>query len=111
MMQENVMRITAELPGSALKWIHVAEAEFARKQLNIDLYMVSVMDQEHSVTVMLAGLKGAAASAGNVPQAPPYPPLQHNPPQGSRGNAASIPGYEVEISKTDMRILRANYVR
>ncbi len=88
-------RVVAEMPGSSLKWIHIAEGEFARKGLDLDRYRVSVVEEDDSVVVILTGLK----SPKNV--------------RGSRvvGSVGPDPGYEVEISKKDLRVLRSNYVR
>jgi hypothetical protein len=83
-------KMTAELPGASLKWIHIAEAEFERKKLDVDKYTISVIEETNSVTVGLS-------SFDSVP--------------GTRGSSGTYPGYLVEISKKDLKILRSNYVR
>ncbi len=90
MAQSNHPRVIAEFAGTSLKWIHAAEPEFQRKQLDLDRYMVSVVEQNDSVTVSLT-------SADTV--------------EGARGSAGKYPGYEVEISKKDLKVVRSNYVR
>lgn len=86
----NQSNVVAELPGSSLKWIHIAEGEFAREGLDLNKYQVSVVEEKSSVVVMLTGLK---------------------PPRAARGSVGPDPGYGVEISKKDHKVLRANYVR
>jgi hypothetical protein len=83
-------KVVAELPGGSLKWIHIAEAEFQRKDLDVDKYTVSVVEENNSVTVTLRSLD-------SVP--------------GARGSSGTYPGYVVEISKKDLKVLRSNYVR
>lgn len=90
MAQSNPPKVAAELPGSCLKWIHAAEPEFQRKHLDLDNYTISVLEQEESVTVILSSVDA---------------------PEGARGSVGKHPGYEVEISKKNMKILRSNYVR
>jgi hypothetical protein len=82
--------IMAEMPGSSLKWIHIAEVEFRREGLDLDKYRVSVIEEKNSVVVILTGLKS---------------------PKGVRGSMSPDPGYEVEISKRELKILHSNYVR
>jgi hypothetical protein len=88
--QSGPPKVTARFPGASLKWIHIAEAEFQRKKLDMDKYTVSVVEEENSVTVGLSSLD-------SVP--------------GARGSSGTYPGYEVEIGKKDLKILRSNYVR
>ena len=90
MAQSVPPKVTAEFPGASLKWIHIAEAEFQRKKLDVDKYTISVVEENNSVTVGLSSLD-------NVP--------------GARGSSGTYPGYEVEISKKDLKVLRSNYVR
>jgi len=88
--QSKPPKVIAEFSGSSLKWIHAAEPEFQRKNLDLDKYTVSVVEQNDSVTVALT-------SPDSV--------------KGARGSTGSYPGFEVEISKKDLKILRSNYVR
>jgi len=90
MTKTSRLGVAAELPGSSLKWIHIAEGEFERKRLDLDKYRVSVVEEKDSVVVILTGL---------------------NVPKGVRGSIGPYPGYEVEISKKDMKVLRSNYTR
>src|SRR6266700_5484422 len=64
--------------GASLKWIHAAEPEFQRKKLDLDKYIVSVVEQEDSVMVGLRSFDSV---------------------EGTRGSSESHPGYEVEIRK------------
>ena len=88
--QSNPPRVVAEFPGSCLKWIRAAEPEFQRKQLDLDKYNISVVEQGNSVVVILS-------SPGS--------------PKGARGSIGAHPGYEVEVNKRDLKVLRSNYVR
>jgi hypothetical protein len=88
--QSNPPKVMAEFAGASLKWIRAAEPEFQRRKLDLDKYTVSVVEQKDSVTV---GLRSPDAV------------------QGAMGSSGSYPGYEVEISKKDMKVVRSNYVR
>jgi hypothetical protein len=90
MTKTRKLGVAAELPGSSLKWIHVAEPEFARERLNLDKYRVSVVEEDNSVVVILTGLKQ---------------------PKGVMGSAGPDPGYWVVISKKGMKVLGAYYTR
>ena len=90
MTKTSQLGVEAELPGSTLKWIHIAEGEFDQKNLDLDRYRVSVVEEKNSVVVILSGL---------------------NEPKNVRGSLGPYPGYEVEISKKDRKVLRSNYVR
>ncbi|HYE73186.1 MAG TPA: hypothetical protein VEF04_07645, partial [Blastocatellia bacterium] len=90
MSRTSQVKVDAEFPGSALKWIHIAEGEFERKGLNPDKYMVGVIEEKDSVYVSLTGF---------------------NPPKGIRGCWGPNPCYVVEISKKDLKVVRAHYIR
>src|SRR5579864_9083768 len=88
--QSNAPKVVAEFSGASLKWIHVAEPEFHRQKLDLDKYIVSVVEQRDSVTVGLSSVDAV---------------------QGARGRTGSHPGYEVEITKKDLKVVRSNYIR
>jgi hypothetical protein len=90
MAQSNAPKVIAEFSGSSLKWVHAAEPEFERKKLDLDKYTVSVVEQNDSVTVALM-------SSDSV--------------EGARGSTGRYPGFAVEISKKDMKVVRSNYIR
>ena len=90
MAQSNPPKVVAEFPGACLKWVRAAEPEFQRKNLDLANYTISVVEQGEFITVMLSS-----------PDAP----------EGARGSVGKHPGYEVEISKKDLTIVRSNYVR
>jgi hypothetical protein len=92
MAKTSQLRIVAELPGSSLKWIHIAEGEFERKGLDLDKYTVLVVEEKSSVVVILRGLNAPRSARG-------------------KGNEGPDPGYAVEISKKDLKVVRSNYVR
>jgi hypothetical protein len=64
--------------------------EIEGKQLDRDKYTVSVFEEQDTVVVVL-----------KVP----------DQPKGQRGHAGAIPGFEVEVRKSDGKVLRSNYLR
>jgi hypothetical protein len=90
MAQSNPPKVFAEFPGTSLKWIYAAEPVLQEKKLDLDKYTISLFEQADSVTVILK-------SADSEP--------------GGRGSTGKNPGFEVEISKKDLKVLRSNYVR
>ncbi|MGA2435248.1 MAG: hypothetical protein ABSG25_08180 [Bryobacteraceae bacterium] len=90
MAQSNPPIVVAEFMGASLKWIHAAEPEFQRKKLDLDKYTISVVEQSDSVTVTLISSDAA---------------------KGARGSTGKYPGYEVVISKKDLKVVRSNYIR
>jgi hypothetical protein len=89
-LQADPPDVTAKFPGAALKWIHIAEPEFERKKLDLSKYTVFVVDQDDSVVVILRAL----GLSENV-----------------TGSMGKYPGYSVEISKKDLKIIQENYAR
>ena len=87
--QSKVRKVIAEIDGASLKWIRAAEPEFQRRGLDLDKYKIIVTEQNDSVVVAL--------SRDSV--------------QGARGSTGTHPGYEVEIGKKDLRVVRSNYVK
>jgi hypothetical protein len=90
MAQSTPPKVIAEFSGSSLKWVRTAEPEFERKNLDLDKYTISVVEQNDSVTVALT-------SSDSV--------------KGARGSSGSFLGFVVEINKKDMKIVRSNYIR
>ena len=88
--QSTSRTVIAEFAGSSLKWIHAAEPEFRRRNLNLDKYTVSVLERDDSVTVILSPPDAVKAALGS---------------------SASYPTFEIEIAKKDMKVVRSNYVR
>ena len=88
--QSNPENTVKEFPGTAIKWIEVATPEFRRRNLDLNNYTVSIFDDGDSVFVVLISL---------------------DQPEGARGSAGTYPGYEVEISKKDMTVLRSYYAK
>jgi hypothetical protein len=83
-------KVIAKFPGAALKWVHAAEPEFQRRNLDLEKYNVSVVEERDSVTVALTSL-----------DADPH----------ARGSSGSEPAYAVEIGKKDLKVLRSYYER
>jgi hypothetical protein len=89
-MSQTTGPTTVTLPGAYLKWLHIAETEIRRKNLDADNYVVTVVVREETATVIF---KSADA------------------PEGAKGSGGSHAGYEVEIKKKDSKVVRSNYVR
>jgi len=90
MSQSSGPTTVAKFPGACLKWVHAAEAEVHRKGLNLDNYMVSVVERDDVVTVILKAVDA---------------------PEGSKGSGGSHIGFEVELSKKNSKVVRSNYLR
>jgi hypothetical protein len=84
------LKVLAEFPGRALKWINAAQPEFEREKLDVSKYFVTVIEEDDSVSVIITGSRIS---------------------KEVRGDPGPIPGYEVEISKKEMKVIRANYIR
>jgi hypothetical protein len=90
MSQTDSAKVKVEFPGACLKWIHAAEPEFQRRHLDENNYIIYVHEKDDSVVITLGS---------------------PDEPKGVRGSVGTYPGYEVEISKKDLKILRSNYIR
>ena len=80
----------ATFDGSSLKWVRVAEPEFARRHLNLDHYAVIIEERGDTVVVLLHSV---------------------NSIEGAKGSSVTYPDFDMEISKKTMRIVRANFDR
>jgi hypothetical protein len=89
MAQQGPAKVVAELPGTALRWIHAAEPVFAEQNLKVENYTVGVMEKGDTVTVSLSS----------------------NPTPGARGSTGKFPGYWVTFSKKTGKILNQAYTR
>ena len=90
MAQSNPPKAVSELSDEERKWLHVAEPEFHHRHLDLANYKVTVQEEKESVTVILTS---------------------SDAPQGGRGSMGKHPGYEVEINRKDLKIIRSHYVR
>ncbi len=90
MGQSYPLKRMAKFPGASLKWIRLAEPEFERHKLDLDNYNVEVIEEIDSITVFISSTDA---------------------PEGSRGSGGRYPGYQVEFSKKDKKILHSNYTR
>jgi hypothetical protein len=79
-----------QFPGSCLKWLHIAEPRILEEHLKPENYMISVIEEDDHVTVVLKSLDA---------------------PLGVKGSGGTHPGYEVEIRKADSQIIRSNFLR
>lgn len=90
--QTNPPKVIAEFPGVSLKWVRIAEPEFERRNLDLDNYIITFLEEGDSIVVLLR-----SPETVGVP--------------GLRGSTGRFPGHEVEISKKDRKVVRSNYVR
>jgi hypothetical protein len=84
------LTVVAKFPGSTLRWIGVAMAEFEKRHLELDRYNITIADLGDNVAVMAQAV-----------DAPPH----------SFGSSGSVPAYEVEIRKIDLQIVTSHYDR
>ena len=84
------LKVMAELPGASLKWIHAAQPEFEREKLDVNRYFITVTEEDNSMSVILNSARLS---------------------KETRGDPGPLPGFEVEISKKDMKVIRSNYIR
>ena len=89
MAQQGSAKVVAELPGSALRWIHKAEPLFAEEKLKVENYTVAVTEQGDTVTVSLSS----------------------NTTPGSRGSTGKFPGYWITFSAKTGKVLKQAYTR
>ncbi len=92
MAQPKYPKVMAEFPGASLKWVHIAEPEFRQRELDLEHYMVSVLEYKETVDVLLVSV-----DASTSPEA--------------RGSSGTFPAFTVEISRADDKVIRAYYVR
>jgi len=90
MAQSNKFDVITEFPGGYLKWIHIAEPEFKRRNMNLDDYKITVVDKGESIAVFI---------------------VSSDAPENCMGSCGSHPAYDVEISKKDSKMIRQNYMR
>jgi hypothetical protein len=90
MAQSRPLKVVAQFPGASLKWIHIAEPEFQQKHLDLDNYIVTVVEHEDSMGVMLTS---------------------RDSKEETRGSSGTFPNFAVEISKKDMKVIRSSYDR
>jgi len=64
--------------------------ELEAKKIDVGKYEISILEERESVTLIL---KAA------------------DQPENNRGNTSNIPGFEVEIRKSDLHVIRSNYIR
>jgi hypothetical protein len=88
--QSAPLKNLARIPGSSIKWVNVAEPTFRQKGLNLDDYLVVVDENRESVYVILMSIDAV---------------------KGSLGSSGSHPGFHVEISKKDMKVIGYSYDR
>jgi hypothetical protein len=106
----------AFIPGTALRWpdgfaadsskrngrvdlwqsyraIQIAAAEFARHDLDVSRYRITVIDNAAtSIIVIFVDV-----------DAPDNP--------GIRGNPGKIPGFEVELARDNLHVVRSHFIR
>jgi hypothetical protein len=88
MAQAAAPRVTARFPGSELKWIDIASAEFEKNHVVVDRYTVVVTDEDDEVVVNLRNPDKKKSREGHV-----------------------FAEYEVVIRKSDLTIVGSNYIR
>ena len=90
MAQPGLFKVVDTVSGRGGRAIQEALPEIIRRKLNISAYRVVVMESDVSFLVLLED-----------PDAP----------NGQQGSTSSKPGFEVELSKPRLQVIRANFVR
>ena len=85
------MKETESIFGRNVLFIKAAMPEIEKQKLKLELYRVSLFEDTDSVTVLLID-KGA-------------------PRESHKGDPGKIPAYEIKLSRENMKVLRANFVR
>src|ERR1700757_2231300 len=62
--QSKPPKVMAEFAGASLKWIHAAEPEFQREKLDLDKYVVSIVEHNDSVVVGLSSFDSVKGARG-----------------------------------------------
>jgi hypothetical protein len=83
-------KLTAVVPGASIKWLEIANSETRRKHLNPDNFSVSVVEANGLAIVIFKSV---------------------NAPAQTKGNGLSRIGYEVQIRKSDAKIVHSNFLR
>src|SRR4026209_2218664 len=86
MAQDDRATMNGNIPGSALKYIRIAERVFAEKKINVDDFIVAVREEEDTVAVYLK---------------------DPNKPKDERGGG----GLVVQIDKKTKKVLKTYYSR
>jgi hypothetical protein len=87
---EAPMKEVGSIAGTTLKVIEAATPKLAEQNLRVEDYAVTVFEKDSSFLVLFTD-----------PKQPP----------GQRGSTTTTIGFEVEISKTGLQVVRANFMR
>jgi len=87
---ETRMKEIGSIAGTTLKVIEAATLKLAEQNLRVEDYTVSVFENDSSFIVLFID--------------PKHPP-------GQRGSTTTTMGFEVEISKRGLQVVRANFTR
>ncbi len=88
--QSGQSKTLARFPGTALKWIQIAQPEFERKNLDVTRYNIVVDESADSVYVSLIS-------------------PDSNP--SGRGSTGTYPNFEVTINKKNGKVVSASFAR
>lgn len=90
MSAQPTYQIVESISGKSLKIIEAALPEAVRKHLDVGKYKIVVMQSEQSYLVVFD---------------------DPNRPEGQRGSTSRMPGFEVEVRREDLQVIRSNFVR
>jgi AMMECR1 domain-containing protein len=85
------MKESASLLGKSVLYIKAALPEIERQKLDLNLYRVTVFEENNSVFVVLADKNASNDSV--------------------RGSPGKIPAFQVELDRDSMQILKSSFVR
>lgn len=84
------MKEVGSISGSTLKVIQAAIPKLQEHNLRVDDYRISVFEKDSAFLVLFKDPKAST---------------------DQRGSATSLIGFEVEVSKTGLQVVRANFMR
>jgi hypothetical protein len=90
----------AVIDGHLLRVVVAALDSFAQQNLDLDLYRIEVVRMPDQ----LSAESGDVVVSFVDRNAPPVP-------WRTRGNPGGIPGFEVGLDSTDLRVIRAAFIR
>ena len=87
---ESPMKEIGSISGTTLRVIQAANPKLEEHNLKLEDYNVSVFEKDSEFLVLFTDPKQ---------------------PSGQRGSSTALIGFEVELSKTGLRVIRANFMR
>jgi hypothetical protein len=97
--QSKSPRVMAEITGASLKWILAAEPKFQREKLDLDKYVVSVVEQGDSIIVELRSFDSVKRGEGKHGKLSGI--RGRNPQEGCEGCALQLCSMIAQLGRFD----------